>query len=58
MEVDPTVRRKTHADQRRIRPARPIQDISEYIVFLEELEAIFGRAVKSPSIAPGNRFPL
>ncbi len=48
----------SQADQRRIRPTRPIQDLSEFLAFLEEFEALFGPTAKPRRAACGGRFLL
>ena len=45
-------------DQRRIRPTAPISDLSDYLVFLREIEEVFGPTVRPRRIAGGNRFLL
>jgi hypothetical protein len=46
------------ADQRRIRPDRPITDLNEFLAFLDELEMVFGPTRKPRRITRGSRFLL
>lgn len=45
-------------DQRDIRSARPIRDLSEFLAFLEDAERVAGRAPRELEPTVGTKFRL
>jgi hypothetical protein len=41
-----------------LRSTRPVDDLDEFLAFLDELEEVFGPVPKSPRITRGSRFVL
>jgi hypothetical protein len=46
------------AEQRRVRPERPIRRLDDFLAFLAELEALFGPIEKPACITSGKVFRL